>query len=213
MFKSKEVGENGEILVPAPMDHLDPVKEHRFFCPWKNPAFQKLGSARPNPDGDAPGWKVLAGTIKNDARLREALDDRPKSRPGPKTGDVAGTPSTPAAAGTRNAATAPATPATASLDSPAVVLERPDGAEEEDESVRDAKDKERWARLRKVRSLFDTKSGKKLRRPLSRPGTSYSTVSAGPQTPGPQTPGPQTPGPQTPGPQTPGPTTPGLQAE
>lgn len=41
------------------------------------------------------------------------------------------------------------------------------GVEIEDEDakiIRDEKDKERWARLRRVKSLFDTKSGKKLSR-------------------------------------------------
>ena len=58
--------------------------------------------------------------------------------------------------------------------------------EMEDEAAREAKDKERWARLRKVKSLFDTKGGRKLKRPLSRPGTGHSTLR--PETAGSQAP-------------------------
>lgn len=165
MFKSKEVSADGEILVPAPMDHLDPVKEHRFFCPWKNPWAQRLASVKPSPDTDLPAWKILVQAIRNDAYLRGVPVDKP--RPGPKT--IEGT-----AASTPEQASL-GTPAGASVVSPVLVIE----GEEEDERARDAKDKERWARLRKVKSLFDSKNGKKLRRPGSRPGTAYSTASTG----------------------------------
>lgn len=41
--------------------------------------------------------------------------------------------------------------------------DNPDGATDDDDAMssRDAKDKERWARLRRVKSLFDTKGAKK----------------------------------------------------
>ena len=39
--------------------------------------------------------------------------------------------------------------------------------EEAERKERDAKDKERWARLRRVKSLFDIKAGKKLQRSAS----------------------------------------------
>ena len=174
MFKSKEVGSNGEIISPAPMDHLDPVKEHRFFCPWKNAQMQRLGSAKPNPSADMPAWSMLAQSLKNEAYLRGILEETPrkdKSRPLEST-----TLSSPLA---RNSLASPETRATGqggaeSLASPLVVI-GPDGGD--DDAARDAKDKERWARLRKVKSLFDTKSGKKLRRTASRPGTATSTIS------------------------------------
>lgn len=40
----------------------------------------------------------------------------------------------------------------------------PDVDDEDARSIRDEKDKERWARLRRVKSLFETKGGKKLAR-------------------------------------------------
>jgi hypothetical protein len=37
--------------------------------------------------------------------------------------------------------------------------------DEDARSIRDEKDKERWSRLRRVKSLFNTKEGNKLKRP------------------------------------------------
>jgi hypothetical protein len=175
MFKTKEVGPNGEIIAPAPMDHLDPVKEHRFFCPWKNDQVQRLGSAKPNASSDMPAWKMLAQSLKNEAYLREALAETPmkdKARPPEPT-----TLTSPLG---RNGLASPERPATRrggteSGVSPLVVF-GPDG-EEEEEAAREAKDKERWTRLRKVKSLFDSKGGKRLRKTASRPGTAKSTKS------------------------------------
>ncbi|KAH7013273.1 C3HC zinc finger-like-domain-containing protein [Ilyonectria destructans] len=173
MFKSKEVSDDGEVLVPAPMDFLDPLREHRFFCPWSNADTQKQGSRQNRPEGELPGWKILVQTLANDSHLRGVYEGRPSARSQPQTiGDV---PSTPRRPGTAISVTTPqatpATPATAG------------GSEniEEDEKERDAKDKERWARLRRVKSLFDSKGTRKLRhsisRPISRPGTAHSSKS------------------------------------
>ncbi|KAI1503488.1 C3HC zinc finger-like-domain-containing protein [Biscogniauxia marginata] len=166
MFKSKEVDEAiGRVLVPAPMDHLDPVREHRFFCPWRNAATQHNPGSKTNDNKAA--WEVLAQTMKNNSYLRKQAEKsshriswhRPAS-------SVPGTPSRPGAPeGDESLATL-----------------SPGMAEDEDEdiSARDAKDKERWARLRRVKSLFDTKNGKVLRRSgTSRPGTATSRPSTG----------------------------------
>ncbi|PKS11463.1 hypothetical protein jhhlp_003227, partial [Lomentospora prolificans] len=172
MFKSKEVGPNNEIIVPAPMDHLDPVKEHRFFCPWKNAHTQRLGSSRSTPESDLPAWKMLAQSLRNEAYLRGVLDD--SNRAGSKSANrravevtVQDVPSTPTKM--------PATPTTGGIDSPFSAVGAEDG---EDDTARDAKDKERWARLRRVKSLFDSKGSRKLKRANSRPGTAVSTKSA-----------------------------------
>ncbi|KAJ0342880.1 hypothetical protein COL922a_000704 [Colletotrichum nupharicola] len=168
MFKSKEVNAEGEVLVPAPMDHLDPIREHRFFCPWKNPVAQRLSTAKPGSESDMAAWKCLAQVLKNDAYLRGALDDRPKNKSWHSRG--ASVPSTPV----RKGGGAPTTPG-GPYDSPSAATEP---AGEDDEKSRDAKDKERWARLRRVKSLFESKNAKKIRRTLSRPGTARSTASA-----------------------------------
>lgn len=170
MFKSKEVGPGNEVLVPAPMDHLDPAREHRFFCPWKSAYTQRLSTAKPGSGSEAPAWRILVQVIKNDAYLRGALDERPKTRGrGGKENRPPTTPTRPRTPGTRGCD---------SLDvsSPAgsVVV----GVGEDDEKARNAKDKERWAKLRRVKSLFETKGSRKRRATTtSRPDTAHSTAS------------------------------------
>ncbi|KAK0766462.1 hypothetical protein N5P37_000187 [Trichoderma harzianum] len=153
MFKSKEVDESGMVIVPAPMDYLDPEREHRFFCPWKNPAAQSRGhSTQSNDTADMPAWKILLQSIKNESDLRKVYEGqvKPKSK---ATVGAATDPSTPAKTTSRPGAHH--TP-NISIDSTAI-------DDEDDEATRDAKDKERWARLRKVKSLFDTKKLKRSR--------------------------------------------------
>lgn len=171
MFKSKEVNEDNEILVPAPMDHLDPAREHRFFCPWKNPQTQRMSTARAGSSSEAPAWKVLAQVIKNDAYLRGALDGRPKTkgRGGRDKDANAAPPSTP------KRPTTPGDRGIASMDAPSTVAT--DDGGDDDEQAQSVKDKERWARLRRVKSLFESKGSRRLRRTLSRPSTAKSTAS------------------------------------
>lgn len=217
MFKSKQVDlETNTVLEPAPMDHLDAVREHRFFCPWKNGAVQRNPGARSgrnglpqarNGKGDAaaetPGWDVLVHMLKNDAYLRNRMTAGTNSSRLPPTPskDAPGAP--PATPGRR--------PATA-VDNDSSITGTPDTllgtpgtpgtgsgmfgdreAREEDDAARDAKDKERWARLRRVKSLFDTKGtmAKKLKRAgvggtgsSSRPGTGHSHSSLRPESQG-----------------------------
>jgi hypothetical protein len=163
MFKSKEVDENGEVLVPAPMDYLDPLREHRFFCPWKNASTQRWATGRPVVVEESPGWAILLQTIQNNAHLRSVYEGRPRSRA--RSG--ASRPLTPAA---------PATPGRGNGDD--TESERPltgTTSIEDDDKERDAKDKERWARLKRVKSLFDIK-GRKIRHSLSRPGSRPGTA-------------------------------------
>ncbi|POR34008.1 mRNA export factor rsm1 [Tolypocladium paradoxum] len=172
MFKSKEVDENGQVLVPAPMDHLDPLREHRFFCPWKSARAQSTGATSSGAGTELAGWETLSQTIKNGSHLRDVYEGRSK-RLGRIFPDSVG-PFTPAR-GTSSILGTPAAATPAGPDTPVADAAHDDG--EVDEKARDAKDKERWARLRKVKSLFDTKAAKKLRRPLSRPGTGHSNKS------------------------------------
>ncbi|RDA93722.1 hypothetical protein CP533_0266 [Ophiocordyceps camponoti-saundersi (nom. inval.)] len=141
MFKSKEVAEDGTVLVPAPMEHLDPLREHRFFCPWKSAEVQSRGAKS--------AWSMLLQTLVNDASLRSLYEGR------------SATASTPTAV--------------------AFNVAGGNEADEADEKARDAKDKERWARLRKVKSLFDTKGAKMLRRSVSinRPDAGQSEIPSG----------------------------------
>ncbi|KAM0665580.1 hypothetical protein ACQRIU_005841 [Beauveria bassiana] len=155
MFKSKEVDENGKVLVPAAMDHLDPIREHRFFCPWKNPEAQSRVGAT-GKDAQATAWMSLLQMLKNESELRSIYQGHHRKSlageapPVPEKDNV--NPSTPQKA--VPVLLEPMSNASAKTTAP-----------ELDEADRDAKDKERWARLRKVKSLFDTKASRKSKMP------------------------------------------------
>lgn len=174
MFKSKEVADNGDIIVPAPMDFLDPAREHRFFCPWSNAETQRQGHSQSRLGQDLPGWRVLVQTLANEAHLRSVYEGRSPARP--RTQRSMGAPVTPQKPGTATSINTPIGTPGSVADSG---LDNPD----EDDKERDAKDKERWARLKRVKSLFDTKGSRKLRqsisKSISRPGTAHSTKSTG----------------------------------
>lgn len=164
MFKSKEVDADGKVLVAAPMDYLDPIREHRFFCPWKNADAQVRGD-QSSKDDLQPAWKLLVQMIKNEHDLRDFYESRARKT---TTGTVAEQPR-------------PQTPApdvdqfSEVSEIPQLVVNATPG--DEDDAQRDAKDKERWARLRKVKSLFDTKGSKRLRKQVSRPTSVLSAAS------------------------------------
>jgi hypothetical protein len=176
MFKSKEIDpETREILVPAPMDHLDPVREHRFFCPWRNPEAQRNPGSRTAEPSKA-AWEVLALTIRNAAYLRGDTPKKDKASAHSRSRSTI----VPGTLGTRPKSHAP-TSSESAIEPPNLVL-GPDmeDNEEADEKARDAKDKERWARLRRVKSLFNTKNGRnRLSKSMSRPGTAKSTATTG----------------------------------
>lgn len=179
MFKSKEVDpETNTVLVPAPMDHLDPVREHRFFCPWKSAAAQRthsdVSSARRKqlgPEEEMAGWEVLVQVIKNEAYLRNRETPTKRTSTGAHGTGAEGPPRTPrrSVMGEGPGPDSPylSTPGADSSEIPG------DGEEyEEDEKAQAEGDKARWARLRKVKSMLSSKGTKKLRKSLSRPGSS-----------------------------------------
>lgn len=186
MFKSKEIDpETNQVLVPAPMDHLDPVREHRFFCPWKNAEAQQIRSevndarrSRLGAEEELSGWETLLQVLKNEAYLREREGPRRRTG-GTPTG---GSPQTPRRDKSQGPGSSPHA-STPGADGSDVLGE---GEEEEDEKTLQEQDKKRWARLRKVKSLLSSQGTSKLRksftasRPgsstLSRPGTSQSTA-------------------------------------
>ncbi|KAG5943280.1 hypothetical protein E4U53_007062 [Claviceps sorghi] len=176
MFKSKEVDEQGHVVVPALMDHLDPVREHRFFCPWKDAHVQSRGAASSNKQPPLTGWKTLMQSIKNESDLRSIYNGSKHRGVGLLRAEEAGSPSPLRGIPATPASHAPTTP-TPKKSMPVLSVTSPQesGADEENENVREAKDKERWARLRKVKSLFDTKGSRKFRREVSRPGTGHSS--------------------------------------
>ncbi|KAL2132173.1 hypothetical protein VTI74DRAFT_4114 [Chaetomium olivicolor] len=209
MFKPREVDPTtNEVLVPAPMDHLDPLREHRFFCPWKNPAAQRNPGARPLGKGERElaAWEVVVVGLRNEAFIREKVEGtggtgkknvkgvgskvgaghaRSKSSvPAPGAGAT-----NPIAGGEEGAPKTPERrPITMDGGGPRIVVgdvDEEDGGREgegedvDDEEARKRKELDVMSRLRRVKSLFNTKAGGKLRRlggSASRPGTAHSGV-------------------------------------
>lgn len=204
MFKSREVDpDTGEVLVPAPMDHLDPLREHRFFCPWKNPAAQRNPGGRLLAPGerDPAAWEVLCLVLRNEAFIRERVGGKgargnalgPGHARSKSSAPATGISSTVSAAasmsigGDGDVPLLPKTPERRPVTAggtPRLVVDDDDYDETEgiggdDEEMRRKKDQDMMSRLRRVKSLFNTKAGSKLRRlsrPGSRPGTSHSAA-------------------------------------
>jgi len=135
LFKSKQVNEAGEEISGAAMNHLDVVLQHRDYCPWRNAASQNGAISLTNSRVRAmAGWEIVLRVLKNEYQLRHGKEAGEK------------------------------------VSKQAVVTEDTDsafGAAVEDDdanSIRGAKDRERWTRLRRVKSLFDTKGSKKVQR-------------------------------------------------
>ncbi|KAK4178421.1 C3HC zinc finger-like-domain-containing protein [Triangularia setosa] len=169
MFRSRQINpETNEILEPAPMDHLDPVREHRFFCPWKNGEVQRNPGAKLLPRGvkEKPAWEVLLEVLKNESFIRERVE-------GSSGGQHGRSKSSAAAVGTAKTPERPR-PTTAG-GAPREDGEDGGDGQEEDEEARKKKDQDVMSRLRRVKSLFNTKGGKLSKRlGSSRPGTSGS---------------------------------------
>lgn len=114
------------------MNRLDVVKEHRDYCPWQNPASQSGHKTTPK-EANNP----LAGW---EVVLRVLKNDHYLRNGARSHNGVAKDPQVGESA------------------------ESSFGADNDEQhtKAREERDKERWARLRRVKSLFDTKSGKKL---------------------------------------------------
>jgi len=137
LFKSKKVNEAGEEVEGAVVDCLDVVNQHRDYCPWRNAASQNGPKVTvKSSTAVLAGWEVIIRVLKNDYYLQHSGEQQAE-----KTIQV-------------------------SADNVSEISTAFGADIEDDEarSIRDEKDKERWARLRRVKSLFDTKSGKKLHR-------------------------------------------------
>lgn len=116
------------------MDRLDVVSEHRDYCPWINALSQNgTTSRRTSLDGLA-GWEALLRAVDASViyKRHEDEDKRPAT-----AGSVDG------AAGE-----------VASIDAESAV------AKEEETAARDEKDRERWAKLKRLKQAFHVKRRK-----------------------------------------------------
>ncbi|KAL1841642.1 hypothetical protein VTJ49DRAFT_6748 [Mycothermus thermophilus] len=180
------------------MDHLDPLREHRFFCPWKNPAAQRNPAARPlggaaGEQRDMAAWEVLVVGLRNEAFIREKVSGGgggKKKAAGVAAGHGRSKSSVPAPSSTGQAGeettVAPSTPVRRPTTAGAAggvgdELLHDEESSVDDEEARKKKEMDVMSKLRRVKSLFNTKAGGKLRKlgASSRPGTSHSSVAGG----------------------------------
>jgi hypothetical protein len=146
LFKSKEVNEAGDEVTGAAMNKLDVVKEHRDYCPWQNAASQNGQRASViSSTSTLAGWEIIVRILKNDHHLRSS---------GERTGSR----------GSRQLSIDNASEYASTFG---------DVDDEAAKSVQDEKEKRMLRRLRRVKSLFETK-GKKLQRPGTRNETPTS---------------------------------------
>ena len=133
--------DGGEALVTV----LDAVSEHRDYCPWINAKAQsgRLDAVDTTPrPGDKAGWETLVRVLDTDHHFRmRATSARPELAARPQSSST----------------NVPEPDAQADGGEVAVAHEPP---AEEDPAARDLKDKERWARLKKLKKVFDVKSRK-----------------------------------------------------
>ncbi len=137
LFKSKEISEAGEEVTRAAMNKLDIIKEHRDYCPWQNAASQNGQRASAISTSTLAGWEIILRILKNDHHLRSS-------------GERLGT------RGSRQPSVDNASESASTFGI--------DVDDEEAKSIRDEKDKTMLRRLRRVKSLFETK-GKKMQGP------------------------------------------------
>ncbi|RFU35102.1 hypothetical protein B7463_g1206, partial [Scytalidium lignicola] len=138
LFKSKEATLAGEEVSGPIINCLDVAKEHRHYCPWSNPASQngeKAANSTANPA--LAGWETLLRVLKNDHHLRQSGSIHAR-----KDSSLFG-------------------PAISDLTESTSGAIRAEIDDDEARSIREEKDKERWARLRRVKNFFDSKGAKK----------------------------------------------------
>jgi hypothetical protein len=134
MYKpqTKRQPDGTEITKPATKSTLDPRENHRQYCPWVNAATQ-------NPDARSmeakPIWGILKELLERESRVAQVAEARERKGGAERPTTATEMPE--------------ASPAPANLANDA-----------EYEKRRDEEDKIRWSRLRKVKSLFESKSKK-----------------------------------------------------
>lgn len=130
------------------MTRLDVVAEHRDYCPWINSVSQSKGFATNqttsrSPTFDFAGWEILLRVLQNSASSRDKIQ-RPVS--------VTDTDVEPNRIS--NEVSDEATEVGSMISEVTSVTQKADPA------ARDAKDKERWAKLKKLKQAFHVKRGR-----------------------------------------------------
>ena len=135
-----------EAASEAPMTRLDVIGEHRDYCPWVNAASQN--GLVPITKDQAPraGWEILRQVVRSNSRPRSS-DSLPALTPAQEDG----------ATSRPNSGGSSTTMADSTVVDSASVAPSSTAA---DTVSRDEKDKERWARLKKLKQAFHVKKDK-----------------------------------------------------
>lgn len=139
LFKSKQVNDAGEEIIGSTISCLDVVEEHRDYCPWRNASTQTGQKTIGDASGTAlAGWEVIIRVLKNNHHLGMS--------------------------GARQSKTLAVPSSEIAQNEDEELRENTEANDEDAERIREENDNKRWARLRRVKSLFDTKGAKKLSR-------------------------------------------------
>ncbi|KAB8293797.1 hypothetical protein EYC80_009280 [Monilinia laxa] len=135
MFKSRSVSATGQETEPAIVPGLDPIAQHREYCPWRDPVSQNGLAATHNTKLRAlAGWEVVLRVLKTEHGLRVGREKNEK--------------------GSRRSYVSPATNEGGEYGDDST----PDFADDEDaKSIRDAKDKDLMTRFRRVKTFIALK--------------------------------------------------------
>jgi hypothetical protein len=139
LFKSKDVNESGEEVVGAAISCLDVIEQHRDYCPWRSVESQSGSKATNKSTDTLAGWAVVLRVLKNDYHLRTNGQRQSKKL-------------------------TPSRTTTQLTDTPTLGVGIED--DEDAEGIREENDNKRWARLKRVKSLFETKKKDKTPKKL-----------------------------------------------
>ncbi|KAI9847507.1 MAG: hypothetical protein M1837_002408 [Sclerophora amabilis] len=142
------------------ISRLNPLAEHRSYCPWVNalsqngistttepPAASLSSSSAPTASKNLSGWQTLLRVLKSSPHFRSGQEEDEDRRPTTNGTSVSTTATT-----TNETASILSGGFTASGGTSSHV-----GGGEDEISLRDEKDKERWARLKRLKKVFDVK--------------------------------------------------------
>ncbi|KZF21094.1 zf-C3HC-domain-containing protein [Xylona heveae TC161] len=154
LFKEAPVTESDEVDETS---QLNVIQEHRYFCPWVNAESQcGSGPVKGSTNRPQPGWQILLQVIKNAQHFRAESQEL--------------------------APTEPETEIIAAEDDASEtqsIVSTIASEVNDDRSARDAKDKERWTKLRQLKRMFDIRKQKKPRKGIdnARDPKSIATIS------------------------------------
>ena len=135
LFKSSSISSDGSFSRPASMTRLDVVGEHRDYCPWINGLSQNgnvTPQSRQSSTQSLCGWEALLRMLTT---TQMSIQENEESRGNFRRSDMDG-----AASDTASV--------TGSIGGP------------DEKASRDEKDKQRWAKLKRLRQVFTVKTRK-----------------------------------------------------